>query len=271
MLIDWFTVIAQAVNFLILVWLLKRFLYTPILNAIHEREEKIKSKLEHAENELAEAKEEKAEFHRKNEKFEQRRESMLSEATEEADTLRRRRLEEARKEAEALRKQLEASFREEQENLSREIVERTQREVFAIAQKVLSDLASAKLEEHITDVFLRQLREMEKAEKESLEAALIRSPRDTVVRSAFEIPAGQRRKVETALTQIAGTNIELSFEKTPRLIGGVTLTAGGYKVSWSIKDYLRSLESMIGELIDQEQEQSSEPITKTAPNESSAR
>ena len=38
MLIDWFTICAQALNFLILVWLMKRFLYKPILHAIDERE-----------------------------------------------------------------------------------------------------------------------------------------------------------------------------------------------------------------------------------------
>ena len=38
MLIDWFTVGAQALNFVILVWLLKHFLYKPILNAIDVRE-----------------------------------------------------------------------------------------------------------------------------------------------------------------------------------------------------------------------------------------
>ena len=41
MLIDWFTVVAQVVNFLILVWLLKRFLYKPILDAIDAREKRI--------------------------------------------------------------------------------------------------------------------------------------------------------------------------------------------------------------------------------------
>jgi len=45
MLIDWFTVVAQVVNFLILVWLLKRFLYRPILNAIDAREKRIATKL----------------------------------------------------------------------------------------------------------------------------------------------------------------------------------------------------------------------------------
>ena len=41
MLIDWFTVAAQAVNFLLLVWLLKRFLHKPVLAAIDEREKRI--------------------------------------------------------------------------------------------------------------------------------------------------------------------------------------------------------------------------------------
>ncbi len=45
MLIDWFTVGAQALNFLILVWLMKRFLYKPILNAIDAREKKIAAEL----------------------------------------------------------------------------------------------------------------------------------------------------------------------------------------------------------------------------------
>jgi len=56
MQINWFTVIAQIINFFILVWLLKRFLYKPILKAIDEREKKIASQLEDAN-----AKEEKAE------------------------------------------------------------------------------------------------------------------------------------------------------------------------------------------------------------------
>ena len=45
MLIDWFTIGAQALNFLILVWLLKHFLYQPILNAIDEREKRIAKEL----------------------------------------------------------------------------------------------------------------------------------------------------------------------------------------------------------------------------------
>ena len=48
MLINWFTVAAQVVNFLILLYLLKRFLYRPILGAMEERERRIASAMEEA-------------------------------------------------------------------------------------------------------------------------------------------------------------------------------------------------------------------------------
>ena len=62
MLIDWFTVGAQALNFLILVWLLKRFLYKPILDAIDAREERIDAELAAAALKEAEAKKKRDEF-----------------------------------------------------------------------------------------------------------------------------------------------------------------------------------------------------------------
>ena len=57
--INWFTVIAQIVNFLILVWLLKRFLYKPVLKAIDDREQKVAAKLKDAEIKNAEAEKDK--------------------------------------------------------------------------------------------------------------------------------------------------------------------------------------------------------------------
>ena len=54
MKINWFTVIAQVINFLILVWLMKRYLYKPVLNAIDEREKKIAAQLADAEAKKAE-------------------------------------------------------------------------------------------------------------------------------------------------------------------------------------------------------------------------
>src|SRR5450432_2061894 len=103
MLIDWFTVAAQAINFLILVWLLKRFLYKPILDAIDEREKGIAAQLAQAEAKKAEAQKEQGDFQDKNEAFDQERASLLKHATDEAKAERQRLLDEARNDADELR------------------------------------------------------------------------------------------------------------------------------------------------------------------------
>src|SRR5580704_7535080 len=97
MLIDWFTVGAQALNFLILVWLMKRFLYRPILRAIDAREKLIAGELADAATKKAEAQKEHDEFQHKNEEFDQQRAALLSQATDEAKTERQRLLDDARK------------------------------------------------------------------------------------------------------------------------------------------------------------------------------
>ena len=66
MLIDWFTVGAQLLNFVILVWLMKRFLYQPVLDAIAAREQKIAAELADAAATKAEAHQQHDEFQKKN-------------------------------------------------------------------------------------------------------------------------------------------------------------------------------------------------------------
>src|ERR1700733_783694 len=97
MLIDWFTICAQSLNFLILVWLMKRFLYKPILQAIDAREKRIATELADAETKKAEAQKQRDEFQHKNEEFDQQRAALLKKGTDEANAERQRLLDEARK------------------------------------------------------------------------------------------------------------------------------------------------------------------------------
>ncbi len=171
MLINWFTVLAQAVNFLILVWLLKRFLYKPILHAIDEREKGIATRLAQAEATKAEAQKERDDFRHKNEAFDQERAALLKKATDEADAGRQRLLDEAKKEADALRAKREDALRTEQRNLGQDIIRLTQKQVFAIARKTLTDLADTSLEERMGDAFVQRVRALTGDAKEQLVTA----------------------------------------------------------------------------------------------------
>src|ERR1700691_3155511 len=121
MLIDWFTVGAQDLNFLILVWLFQRFLYKPILNAIDAREKRIASELADAAAKKAEAEKERDEFQNKNKAFDEQRAALLGKATEDAKADREHLIGEARKDAETLRAAQATALRNDQTRLGNEI------------------------------------------------------------------------------------------------------------------------------------------------------
>ena len=249
MLIDWFTVGAQALNFLILVWLMKRFLYKPILDAIEAREKGIATELANADAKKAEAQKEHDEFQRKNTEFDQQRAGLLSKATDEARAERERLLDEARKAAADLSAKRQETLRNEELNLRQAVGRRTQQEVFAIARKALTDLATVSLEERLGEVFTRRLREMNGKAKEALGEALRTDSGPGVVRSVFDLPAEQRAAIQNALNETFSAEVRVRFETAPDLIGGIELTTNGQKVAWSIADYLASMEKGVGELL----------------------
>jgi F-type H+-transporting ATPase subunit b len=246
--IDWFTVAAQAINFLILVWLLKRFLYQPILRAIDEREKGIAVLLADAEEKKAEAQKVCANLQHKNEAFDQERASLMKVATDKAQAERQRLLDEARKEADALRAKRQEALRNEQRNLGREITRWTQQEVFAITRKTLADLANTSLEARMGEVLVERLRALAGAAKEQLASALKTSPQPARVRSAFDLFPDQHAAIQKALNEIFAADIHVQFETAPELVSGIELSANGQKVAWSIADYLATLEKSAGEL-----------------------
>ncbi len=249
MLIDWFTVVAQTLNFLILVWLLKRFLYKPILDALDAREKRIATELATAETTMTQARQERDEYRRKNEEFDQQHAARLSQLENEAKAERQRLFDNARKESETQRKKWQEALKNEHQCLNEELARRTQNEVFAITRKTLSDLATKNLEEQMTETFLERLNKLSHAEKDIMKATFETVSAPAIVRSTFHLPAAQRRAIEDAAKNVFVIATQLQFETAPDLVSGIELTAQGHKIAWSIKDYLSSLKKSVDEVL----------------------
>jgi F-type H+-transporting ATPase subunit b len=252
MLIDWFTVGAQALNFLILVWLLKRFLYKPILSAIDAREKLVATELADAATKKAEAQKDRDEFQHKNEEFDRQRATLLSKATDDAKGERQRLLDEAGKAADALSAKRRQSLLDDAHNLDHAIALRTQQEVFAITRKTLGDLATVSLEERLGEVFTRRLRNLHGQAKESVAQALKTASDPALVSSTFELPPAQRAAIQNALNETFSADVRVRFETSPDLVSGIELSTNGQKVAWSISDYLTSMERAVGELLNKQ-------------------
>lgn len=244
MLIDWFTVLAQGLNFLVLVWLLKRYLYKPVLAAIDAREKHIALAIADAESQKRIAEQERQALEAKKSALEGQAADLLKQAAVAAAAERARLLADARSEAGSLREKKMAALREDQARLCGDIAHRAQQEVLAIARKVLEALAGASLEERVVTAFLKELRGLDAPAKKTLLAAF-GAASDTVVRSAFDLPQVQRALIQQAVEETFSTSVTLRFEVSAELLCGLELWVGGQKLSWSIADYLQGLEQRI--------------------------
>lgn len=262
MLIDWFTVGAQALNFLILVWLLKRFLYKPILDAVDAREQLIAAELADADAKKAEAQKQREAFEQKNQAFDRQRAALMTQATNEAKAERQRLLDDAKKAADALSARRQEMLQSDALRLDEALCRRTQREVFAIARKALTDLASDSLEERVVEVFIGRLSAQDEKARDDLAAALKTTPGSALLRSAFDLPAAQRAALQQALEKTFPGIGPVRFETAPDLVSGIELTANGQKIAWSISDYLLSLQKGVDALLKQKAAPAPKPETK---------
>ena len=265
MLIDWFTVGAQVVNFVILVWLMKHFLYKPILNAIDAREKRIASELADANAKRTEAEKERADFENKNKAFDDQRSALLSKATGDAKAEGAQLLDKARKDADSLRDTQAAALQNDHERMGGQITRMAAEEVFGIARKALADLATVSLEERIGEVFTRHLHEMSGKDKDLLAAALKASSEPAVVRSAFAMPAEQQAAIQNALNETFSAVVRIRFETTKEAICGIELSANGQKVGWSIATYISALDEKIGALLEAQSTQQAKGAPKPTP------
>lgn len=245
MLLDWFTVGAQALNFLILVWLLKRLLYKPILAAIDARERRIARELAEAATKQTEADRQRDEFLRKNEEFNQQRTELLAQSTAAANAEGQRLIGVARQAADSVSAERQRALQSALRDLYQALRTRTQQEVFAIAARALRDLATADLNDCMVDTFTQNVRNMDAQAKAILANAIQTSTAPAIVRSAFELPPEQHAAIQNALNQSFSTDMHLRFQTAPDLIAGIELESNGQKVAWNIADYLASLEQSV--------------------------
>jgi F-type H+-transporting ATPase subunit b len=237
MQIDWLTVVAQVVNFLLLVWLLKRFLYAPVVRVMAEREERVAQRLEEAAQREAQAQSAREEYRSRQADLERDREEMLKAARDEARAQRQAMLEEAREEVAAQRARWRDELTREREDFLKALRRQVAESAVTVARRALAGLADARLEAQAVRAFLRELDDLNEEDR----AALASGHGPVEVRTAFELDDALRSQLAGALSSIVAERRPLHFRHDPDLLQGVELTSDGRRLSWSFRTFLEDV------------------------------
>ncbi len=242
MQIDWFTVGAQWINFLILMWLLHRFLYQPIIRAMDNRQRAIAERTQQAQQKTDQAERLAQEYRDKLAELETQRGKLMLAAREEAANERENLLAQARAESQSLsarwHQEIEREKTEFQTQLSRDLGHL----ITVIACKAVQDLSGQTWEQALFSHFLERLRQLPEPEKNRLAAS---AGNVLTLASSFELDEAMRNALRNALTAKA----DIRFETMQNSQAGLTLSSSGYSVEWTIEDYFERMDTELENIL----------------------
>jgi F-type H+-transporting ATPase subunit b len=240
--IDWFTFIAQVVNFLVLVALLRWFLYGPLVRAMQQREDDIAARRQAAIERQRDAAAKAEEYESKILQIEEQREELLKAARRDAHDERERIVKETREQVERKRAEWQIAFERERDDLLHEVRGQTGRLADEAARRLLSELADASLEEQMLHVFNTRLQALDERQREIIAAQLGTSKDEIIVSSTFDVPEHWRVQLQRTIREGFGYDGEISYERTKNVICGIELRMGGYSFAWNAHEFLKRME-----------------------------
>jgi len=241
MSIDWITVAAQIVNFLVLVWLLKRFLFRPILDGIDAREAEITDRMSEAARVRQKAEAAGADYQDQLSAFRSGQSAMIDSVRQKAEEERDALLKRARERLERERKERNEQREEEARKFTAELHRVGAAALLSLTRKALGDLADETLEERLVAHVAKRLapisEDLRKAAGDSKEA--VATTRDS-------LPQGARDRLKTDLQKLL-PEVTLRFETEAEQAPGLILRLGGAQVAWTVDTYIDGLDALLEE------------------------
>lgn len=239
MSIDWITVIAQVANFLVLVWLLKRFLYRPILNGIDAREAEIANRMSAATRAGEKAEAAEAQYRDQLATLHANTSAMTDSARQKAEDARDALLADAQARLEQERKDWDAHLEQEARRYTAELHKTGAGALLSLTRKALGDLADETLEErivaHVATRLVPMSEELRRAAGGCAEAvAATRDP----------LPKAARDQLQADLQDVI-PEVPLRFETDATQSPGLILRMGGAQVAWTVDTYIDGLDAIL--------------------------
>ena len=249
--INLFTFVAQIINFLILVALLRHFLYGRIIKAMDDREEKIASRIKESEQKEKEAEEKVELYLNKKKELDSQKEEIFSQAKKDAELKRKEMMEKIQEEVSEKKKKWYESVQKQRDSFVRNLRQQTAVEVYSIVRQILKDLANDDIEQHMIDTFIERIRSADKKEKDEIAGFAREAKKEIAIFSAFEISEEMREEITRVVKKEIVDDVNVQFKISPDLICGIELRGNNRKISWSVDDYLRMLEEKVSKSLEE--------------------
>ncbi|HLR13987.1 MAG TPA: hypothetical protein VK104_10275 [Burkholderiaceae bacterium] len=239
MSIDWVTVFAQLANFLLLVWLLKKFLYRPVLDGIAAREADINHRMQAADTARDHALNAQKEFEQALQAHQLQQDAAVEKALASTRAEREALLGQARRQIQQEQQQWQQFTQREKAAFASRLEQQGVESLLAVSRKIISELADEPLEQAIARQFSKKISRVMPALLESSAGQT-----QGVVHSSQALDPDARQYIIDALRS-AIPDVQLQFLHGDAFEPGISLQLGGARLSWTLDSYLDDLSAQL--------------------------
>ncbi len=243
--LNWTTFVLEIVNFLILVWILKRFLYKPILEAVARRKAAIDKTLSDAKARQDDAKTLELQYQNRLADWESEKEKLRTGLREEIAAQRTKMMASLQ---ESLVQEREKA-RTLEERRMKELEKRTAEEGAVtgaqFTARLLGRLASAEVEARIVDLVLEDVSLLPAEQVQAMKTAVHDGEHPVKVTSAFPLPATQRDAIAQKLQAVIQDKLAIEFKEDSHLVAGLRISIGPWVLNANLEDELRFFASAL--------------------------
>ncbi len=238
--LNWSTFTLEIINFLVLIWLLKRFLYKPVLNAIQERRALIQQETDDALHLQKEAQGLKKQYENRLQDWEQERQQAHEVLQQELESERNHQLEALKSTLAKEREKLLVTEESRQRELQRNIQHQALQQGAEFATRILKSSSGPELEERIIEMAIADLEKLDQQQIEDLQAHWGKPSNTIQVDSAYVISSEQQQALEAGLQRVIQQPLTFTYHQQPELIAGVYISVGAWTIQANIRDDLKA-------------------------------
>jgi F-type H+-transporting ATPase subunit b len=221
MRIDWSTLALQTINVLILIWILARFFFRPIMDIVAKRQEETKKMLADAALARREAADVRSEAVKARADLAAERESLLAEARNAAQVEKQNLLEQSSKEIVKLNSEAKAAIVREQAGAEQAIIDHATEVSIEIARRLLARFPHRDILHAFTDQICREVRGLSSEMRDNLASAATGHPIEVV--TATPLSGEETQQVAEGLKEAFGLELSLAFRSDPAILAGLEL------------------------------------------------
>lgn len=245
--LSWSTFVLEIINFLILVWILKRFFYKPVLNVIAKRRAEIDDSLNSAEALHADAEKLREQYEGRLADWDRERQQARTALDRELDAERAKKMAQLQTELEQEREKTRVIEARNQAVAMRKMEETALEQAARFASRLLAQASGAETGANLVDLVITELSRLPPERITELRNSYGQAPDTALVVSAHRLSENQCQQLEQALMTVVGPEVKVQFEQNSELLAGVRISVGAWVLAANLRDELEGFSALAHE------------------------